>query len=47
MHGEKEGGSERVREREGKRERDGEWDPHNLEREESTDQPIGEGLDEH
>ena len=47
MHGAKEGGSERVRERGGKRDWDGEWerDPHNLEREESTDHPIGKGLE--
>ena len=50
MHGTKEEGREgyreSVREKEVKRERDGEWekDPHNLEREESKNNPIGEGL---
>jgi hypothetical protein len=51
LHGAKEGGregyKERVREREGNRERDGEWKKEKytqLEREASTDHPIGEGL---
>ena len=48
LHGAKEGGREgyieRVREREGKREQDGEKSTQAEEREASTDHPIGEGL---
>ena len=42
--GDREGYKERVREREGKRERYGEWEnvPNNLEGEALTDYPIGE-----
>ena len=41
--GDREGYRERVRERKGKSDQDGEWerDTHNLEREASTDHPIG------
>ena len=51
MHGTKEGGREgyreRVREIEGNRERDGEWEKEKCTqfgREASTDHPLGEGL---
>ena len=42
LHRAKEGDREGYIEREGKRERDREWDPHNLEGEASSDHPIGE-----
>ena len=47
MHGAKEGGRERVRVREGNRERDGEWEKEKYTQfgsEASTDYPLGEGL---
>ena len=42
--GDREGYRERVREREGKRWRVNELNPHNLTGETSMDHPIGEGL---